>query len=173
MLYLVTGQRTLILRVFVHPPSTTSDLKYSLAFTLNHEQQSETHVNPNCFPRQNVLALDLELQLRRHQSQHVLATLEQSAAGSIVDGGLEKGPSVFAPVLSFFSPPYLSLVEALKRILLALRGLVVRLEEIGPDELQVSESAMIEINLDRLEGDQQDQSHEGEDERGNACDVEV
>lgn len=172
MLYLATGQRMVILRVFVHPPSATSDLKDSLALTLNHEQQSVTHINPDCLSRENVLALDLELQLRRHQSQHVLATLEQSAAGGIVDGGLENEPSVFAPVLSF-SPPYLSLVEALERILLALRSLVVRLEEIGPDELQVSESAMIEINLDRLEGDQQDQSHEGEDERGNACDVKV
>lgn len=125
--------------------------------------KSETHVNPDRFARENVLALDLELQLRRHQSEHVLATLEQSAAGSIIDGGLENGPSVFAPILSF-SPAYLSLVEALERILLTLRGLVVRLEEIGPDELQVSESAMIEINLDRLEGDQQNESHEGEDE---------
>lgn len=68
---------------------------------------------------------------------------------------------------------YLSLVEALQRTLLALNALIMRLQEICPDELHIREGAMIHINLDLLERNEEDEGNEGKDQNGRAGDVNV
>lgn len=67
----------------------------------------------------------------------------------------------------------LSLVEALERILLAFGLAIMRLKEAGPDKLEVSEGAMVEVNLDRLEGDEEDQRNQSEDEERRSGDIDV
>lgn len=141
-----------------------------------------TYINPDCLARLDLLVLHFVLQLRRNQTEHVLTTMEETTAGSIVDSGLvvpESAlcngnlPSSLSYVSFIPASTYLSLVEALQRTLLALNTLVMGLDETGPDEFDICERAMIHINLELLEGNHQDEPNEGKDQKGRAGDVDV
>lgn len=141
-----------------------------------------TYINPDGLALLDLLVLDLVLQLRRNQTEHVLPTMEETTAGSIVDSRLVVPlsalcncdlPSLVSLGSRMLVSTYLSLVEALQRTLLALNTLVMRLQEARPDELDICERAMIHINLELLERNEEDEAHEGKDREGRAGDVDV
>jgi hypothetical protein len=49
----------------------------------------------------------------------------------------------------------------------------VRLQEVRPDELHVSQRTLVHVDLDLLEGDKKNQGHERKDQERSSADVEM
>lgn len=47
-----------------------------------------TYINPDCLACLDLLVLNLVLQLRRNQAEHILTAMEKTTAGGIIDSRL-------------------------------------------------------------------------------------
>lgn len=93
---------------------------------LNVPARTASNIDPDRLLVQ-LAALGLVLDLRGNEAEHVLAAIEESGSGRIVDAGL-------------------ALIEALEGVLLlAARVAGVRLEEAGPDETSIGAKVGVDL----------------------------
>lgn len=137
-------------------------------------QNVGSYIHPDSLACLEFMGLDLVLQLRGKEPQHILSTTEKPLAGCIVDVGLstlgQKAEShCGAPRSSGTS--HLVPVEAFQSKLLALATFCVRLEKRGIGESEERGNPTFLANLGLLEGQETDGDDEGADQEARACDV--
>ena len=121
-------------------PSTTSNLFIPTSTTIRTGFRV-TYIYPNRFSTRKLIVLDLVFQLSCQKSEHVFTAPEKAAAGSVIHGCLsftDISRSVHRQSISYLSP-----IEALQCMLLALSVLVVRLQKGRIDKLDIGKNWVV------------------------------